>query len=257
LLAAAGEVVWRDAPDEPHRVLAGLPIRFYLMATPDPLLERALTAMGKRPRVELFNWRPGVWSVDGDEREAARAPRPYEKVKVENPYLVYLLGSLAEEDSFALTENNYFDFLAAFAGSLPRARTVADRDIPPDRDNWNAIDPAVRRALTEDSLVFLGFRLDDWAFRVLLRSIVLLKTGLRSQKGRSSIAVQIVPDEGNVGNPEATQAYLENYFQNTGFDGEVKVYWGTAQDFARDLRRQWLKRKADPSEWPTKNGRNP
>ena len=38
--------------------------------------------------------------------------------------------------------------------------------------NKDLIQPVVRRARTDSALLFLGFQLDDWDFRVLFRSIM-------------------------------------------------------------------------------------
>ena len=75
------------------------------------------------------------------------------------------------------------------------------------------------------ALLFLGFRIDDWNFRVLFRSIM-------SQEGRSRrhkyahIAGQILPEEGRFLEPERARSYLESYFQ----DADISIYWGSVED---------------------------
>jgi hypothetical protein len=100
--------------------------------------------------------------------------------------------------------------------------------------NKDLIPGVVRRALADTALLFLGFQLDDWDFRVLFRSIM-------SQEGRSRrskyahVAVQIAPEEGRILEPERARQYLERYFQGA----YISIYWGSAEDFVQELHRRW------------------
>ena len=66
-----------------------------------------------------------------------------------------------------LTEDDYFDFLIG---------VTANKDLIPK---------PVRRALADSALLFLGFQLDDWDFRVLFRSIAGQEGARRRQSVRA------------------------------------------------------------------------
>lgn len=93
----------------------------------------------------------------------------------------------------------------------------------------------MRRALADSALLFLGFRLDDWDFRVLFRSIMQREGGNR--RGRYlHIAAQINPEEERILEPAGARRYLEARFQST----DVNIFWGSVDDFRQALleRRQ-------------------
>jgi hypothetical protein len=80
-------------------------------------------------------------------------------------------------------------------------------------------------ALAGSSLLFVGYRLADWDFRVLHRGIVM--AGEQSLR-RLSVTVQLKASE-------AAQAYLGRYFEAMN----VRVYWGSAEDFMTELAARW------------------
>ena len=92
----------------------------------------------------------------------------------------------------------------------------------------------VRRALVDTALLFLGFQMDDWNFRILYRSIIS-REGSRRRKSYAHVAVQIDPEEGRILEPERARRYLETYFQ----DADINIYWGSVEDFARELNERW------------------
>ncbi len=146
-------------PADPHRVLAELPILVYLTVDPSTLLEKALVKAGKEPQVEFCRWRSRAeWPAAVYDAE----PKYYPTEK--RPLVFHLFGSLVKPesvfepgeylDSLVLTEDDYFDYLIGATS------------------NNALIPPVVRRMLTNSALLFLGFRLDEWDFRVLYRSII-------------------------------------------------------------------------------------
>jgi hypothetical protein len=205
---------------EPHRLLAGLPFRLYVTTNPDSLLAEALVAAGKRPEIEICRWNEDLALLSSiEDREPDY--RPDSKLR---PLLYHLFGRLdrpptpdADDfnplESLVLTEDDYFDFL-----------------IGATRNN-SLIPRVVRRALSDSGLLFLGFQLDDWNFRVLFRSIMGQPGGER-RKGYKHVAVQIDPEEGRVQEPERARRYLESYFRGADID----IYWGTVEDFFKELR---------------------
>ncbi|MEI2689141.1 MAG: SIR2 family protein [Anaerolineae bacterium] len=117
-----------------------------------------------------------------------------------------------------LTEDDYFDYLIGVTS------------------NNDLIPAAVRRALTDTALLFLGFNLDEWDFRVLFRSI-MQREG-RNRRGRyAHIAAQIDPEQGQILEPEGARRYLEAYFG----DADISIFWGRVDDFSAELADRWQK----------------
>jgi hypothetical protein len=116
-----------------------------------------------------------------------------------------------------LTEDHYFDFLIGVTR------------------NSDLIPPDVRRALADTALLFLGFHIDDWQFRVLFRSIISQQGS--SRRGRyPHIAVQIEPEEDRLLEPERARRFLESYY----FQGaNISLYWGNVEDFVGELLPRW------------------
>jgi len=202
----------KRASDEsdPYRVLASLPLPIYVSTNPDNLLCDALIEAGKQPVVELGRWNEDV------EFESIWDTEPDYKPSVDRPLVYHVFGQLRTRESLVLTEDDYFDFLL-------RVGTP----------QWRVPD-VVAAAWAKNALMFLGFQMDDWAFRVLFRTIM-------SQPGRSlgnkkpHIAVQIDPEEGSSLLPQRARKYLERYFG----EAHITMYWGSADRFMRELWAAW------------------
>jgi CHAT domain/SIR2-like domain len=204
---------------EPHKVLASLPFPLYISTNPDSLLADALREAGRSPQVELCRWRDDVeWPASiYDQPSSNYQPTP------DQPLVYHLFGSFQELDSIVLTEDNYFDYLIGV--------TRPGQDSPHP--------PVVLKAQTASALLFLGFRIEDWDFRVFFRS-------LRGREGRTlsqkynHVAVQIDPEETRMLDPERARRYLEQYFEGA----KISIYWGTVRDFIRELKDLWDRREA-------------
>lgn len=207
LIEAVGAHRRATNPVEPHKVLAELPVPIYITTNPDNLLEQALIEAGKEPQVALCPWNEYVEQFHSiyDEQPDYR-PTP------ERPLIYHLFGHLRDLDSVVLTEDDYFDYLIGLTG------------------NKELIPTAVRRALADSALLFLGFQMNDWNFRVLFRSL-MGQEGRRRRRRYAHVAVQIDPEEGRILEPERARHYLESYFQ----DADVSIYWGRVDDFVNEL----------------------
>jgi CHAT domain-containing protein/SIR2-like protein len=203
LLSVVGANRQARDPAEPHHVLAELGFPLYLTTNPDPLLATTLKATGREPRVALCPWNEYVEQSLADDATEPSA---------EQPLVYHLFGRFDEPDSLVLTEDDYFDYLIG---------VTSNKDLIPE---------AVRRALADTALLFLGFHMDDWSFRVLFRSIMRQEGGGRRRK-YAHVAVQIDPEEGRFLQPERARRYLESYFQTD----DIRIYWGSVEDFVRDL----------------------
>ena len=197
-------------PSDTHKVLAGLPFPIYITTTPDNLLVEALKETGKDPQVELCPWNEYVEQV-----ESLAVTQPDYRPTPEKPLVYYLFGRLNEPDSLVLTEDDYFDYLIG---------VTSNKDLIPS---------SVRRKLADTALLFLGFQLDDWNFRILYRSI-MGQEGRGRRSRYAHIAAQIDPEEGRILEPDGARKYLEQYFQ----DADISIFWGSADDFIAELHKR-------------------
>ncbi len=212
LVEAVGVKLRQDYPLEPHEALAQLPLPLFITTNLDVLLASALRGAGKDPQVVLCPWNEYIEQVESIyDREPDYFPTP------ERPLVYHLFGRIDEPDSIVLTEDDYFDFLIGVTG------------------NKDLIPTAVRRALADTALLFLGYQMDDWNFRVLFRSILSQQGGGRRDR-YAHIAAQIEPEEGRILEPERARRYLENYFSK---GADISLYWGSPEDFIKELISKW------------------
>jgi len=83
-------------------------------------------------------------------------------------------------------------------------------------------------------LLFIGYSLEDINFRALFQGFLSFVRSLGKYR-RPSIAVQIPPIISNKQQIKM-QNYLERYTLNM-FD--VRIYWGTTQEFLEELEKRW------------------
>ncbi|MGB7875219.1 MAG: CHAT domain-containing protein [Anaerolineales bacterium] len=196
-------------PDDSYKLLAQLPYRIYVTTNLNSLLESTLEEAGREPYVILAPWNPYT-------EEKMRTLDPNYEPDPQRPLVYHLFGRLAEPKSVVLTEDNYFDYLLGVS-----------------RNN-DLIPGYVRNALRNNSLLFIGFRMDEWNFRILFRSIVDKKTELMNEYVH--MAAQVEPEEGRIIDPEGARRYLEEYFKHVA---SINLYWGTAEEFVKELWNQW------------------
>jgi hypothetical protein len=211
LITAAGSQHREQDVAEPHRVLAQLPLSIYITTDSSNLLAEALVAAGKDPQVELCRW-----NEDVDLLPSIYDDEPNYRPDVQRPLVYHLFGRIQEPNSLVLTEDEYFDYLIG---------VTRDKDLIPG---------VVRRALADTALLFLGFQMDDWNFRVLFRSI-MSQEGRRRRSRYAHVAAQIDPEGGRIMEPERARHYLESYFQ----DADISIFWGSVEDFVRELLSRW------------------
>jgi hypothetical protein len=196
-------------PNEPHRVLADLPFPVYLTSNFDDWMYRALTEYKKRDaRLAICRWNRHI-------PEKAPSFDPEFAYSVANPLVYHFHGCTPWPESAVVTEDDYFEFLINISRDY---KSLAHR---------------VDRALG-GALLFLGYTLSDWDFLVLFR---LFANKLRDS-GNTHIAVQLEPSEtpGDQAEKAAKAVkYLDSYFGSA----QVKIYWGTCQEFCEDLRVRW------------------
>jgi hypothetical protein len=211
LLLELGKRRWASNTDEPHWVLAQAPFPIFVTTALDGLLTEALKAAGKDPREELFRWNDDEgWPPLLRETEPDYVPTP------EKPLVYHLFGHLGVDHSLVITEDDYFDYLIGAT------------------KNRDQIPHYVRAALAETALLFLGFEMDGWDFRVLFRSIMTQQVQRSRRMQIAHAGVQIDLIEGQILEIDRARRYLESYFE----DSNIHIYWGSVEDFSRELRQQ-------------------
>jgi WD40 repeat protein len=198
----------RENASEPHRILAELGASVYVTANFDPQLEWALEAHARTPQQVRTPWRY--------QRRPLGAAELAVKVPTARAPLVYhVFGAFGPEadDGLVLTESDYFDYLqTANAAQL----------IPAE----------VEGALVDNVLLFLGFRLTDWHFRLLLRLVMSLP-GREKLRDYCHVAVQLDPDMQTMADVEGAKAYLAEYL---GQQANINIFWGSSEGFLCALR---------------------
>lgn len=200
-------------PAEPHGLLARLPLPVYLTTNYDDFMARALRNAGKSPSSAICRWyRDAAAADDLFSTGQGFNPRP------EAPIVYHLHGSFQEPRSLVLTEEDYLEFLINLA--LDKANN--ERKLIP---------PSIFRALATRPLLFIGYSLQDWTFRVLFHGLLRMVSEVQ---WRRHVSVQLSPvDEAR--DPEAykrAKEYLTAYFDRRN----ISLYWGNANDFCTELR---------------------
>ncbi len=212
LVSVVGERFRDKREYDPYKILAHLPLPIYITTNPGDLMGDALREAGKEPKVILCPWNEYIEQRKSlFDCEADYFPTP------EEPLVYHLFGRLDEPDSLVITEDDYFDYLIG---------VTSNKDLIPS---------AVRRVLADSALLFLGFQMDEWNFRVLFRSILSQQGGGRRDR-YAHIAAQIEPEEGRILEPARARRYLEKYFAK---GADVSLFWGSAEDFLKELSARW------------------
>jgi hypothetical protein len=200
--------------DEPHRVLADMNLPVYVTTNYDDFMTRALVRHHREPNRILCQWNRAVKDYV-QQNPTILEKNPAYKPTVANPVVFHLHGYVPVAESLVLTEDDYMDFLVNIS-------------VDP-----NLIPAPISSALTGTSLLFIGYRISDWNFRVLLRSF---ERFMEPSLSRLNVAVMPLP-AGTEDAKQKMQDYLTKYYENI----DVRVYWGTAREFVKDLWDRWQK----------------
>jgi CHAT domain/SIR2-like domain len=199
---------------DPFQALADIPFPLYLTTHPMALLEHALERVDRAPHVGSCPWNEEL------AYQAKLEDMPAERPTAASPFVYHLFGRLGDPTSLVLTEDNYLDYLMGI---------TANRKLIPE---------FVVGQLAQSALLFLGFQLDEWDFRVLFR-LLMNQEGQERRKGFKHVAVQIDPEEGRTIEPDRARRYLESYFG----ENRIDIYWGRTDDFVRELHAAWMEQR--------------
>ena len=191
---------------EPHRVLAKLPFPIYITTNCDNYMMDALKVEQKDPKRMCCNWRDTTRPLD-------RVPN------VANPVVFHLYGHTEEPNSLILTEEHYMRFL-----------------INVSKNPEETIPSQIQGGLMGKSLLFLGYQVDDWDFRILLTFLDrFFESGLR---GHKHVSAQLTPFDENatLSQRERAQEHFNRYLAK---NFNVSIYWGTCEEFAKELLNRY------------------
>lgn len=202
-------------PAEPHSVLASLPLPVYLTTNYDHFLEAALQHHGKSAASEICRWNR---LLQEDDLLGSRFDDDGYRPTVAEPVVYHLHGDVSYRQSMVLTEDDYLAFLV----NLQR-----NRDLLP---------PVIRRALTASALLFVGYSLRDWTFRVIFHGMVL---GVEETVQTPGVAVQLPPDDWEL-------SFQTELLRRRN----IRAYWGTAAEFMAELGDRYRSHAGAPPRTP-------
>ncbi|MGH8905184.1 MAG: SIR2 family NAD-dependent protein deacylase [Egibacteraceae bacterium] len=199
--------------DDPHTLLAELPIPVFLTTNYDDFMAQALVRAGKRPHLATCPWNyEGGYDrklFDTDTRLDPQA---------DEPLVYHFHGRLQDPASLVLTEDDYLEFLV----NITADRAMDDRRLVPLAILW---------ALTSCPILFIGYDFNDWTCRVLFHG--LLRSFLEINP-RRHVAVQPLPpvNKSDVDAQNSSMRYITRYLESR----RISVFWGTVAEFCTELR---------------------
>ena len=201
--------------DDPLKILAKLKLPIYVTTSCFDFLERAIIADNRTPRTQICFWsgEPTKFIDESHKIDQKFEPTP------EQPLVYHINGLEAYPQSMVLSEADYLDFLTKISQDASQERPL----LP-----WY-----LRKALTQSSLLLLGYRLRDWDFQTLFRGII---NSTPPSLRQFSLAIQLDPKvRKEIISADQMREYLEKYFSFSNFT----VVWGTSQEFIETLWEAW------------------
>ena len=173
----------------------------YLTTNYDRFMTRALETVVPEVATAVCRWN---YETRLAEQALAVVPTP------ERPLVYHLHGVATNLASMLLTEDDYVDFLMEAQADLAQV-----------------VPCPIQEALGTTSLLFVGYGLNDWNFRVLLRSVM---RKINKSSKRMNLSVQLPPGDESIAldRRDEAEAFLCDYLGTE----QVTVYWG-------DARRSW------------------
>ncbi|HLO33687.1 MAG TPA: SIR2 family protein [Anaerolineales bacterium] len=195
------------------RLLARFPLPIFITTSCSDFLERALEAEGKKPHTQICFWSGIISGAKAEHRiDIDFIP------SITTPLVYHLYGLEDYPQTLVLSEDDYINFLIS---------------ITEDTNMLNPVVPlSLRRALGESHLLLLGYRLQDWDFRVLFRYILKFRRDEFSPRG---MLIQLKPGKKDIENTEKSIEYLKHYFERKKFD----IVWNNSESFIQKLWNDW------------------
>ena len=194
--------------NEIHHLLAELKLPLYMTTNCDSFMTEALRATGA---ANVRRAGPRWEQVQAGTPQYTLDPEPSR----ENPVVFHLNGyddDPTQAHQMVLSEDDYLSHFVRL-----------------NRDHNYILPMDVVGRLGESSFLFLGYSLNDWEFRVVLQGLVAALN--RPKKVNVGVQLEEGPDQ----DPEKVLQYLGDYMDQYN----IKIYWGTPQQFATELYSEW------------------
>jgi len=201
--------------EEPHRVLAELPIDTYVTTNWDGLMTAALQWAKRSPKVSTARWT----TSQHETREYATI-----KGQPNSPLVFNLFGN--DIESAVLTEDDHLDFLKNMS-----------------KEDWR-FPKFLKEDLTKSMLVFLGFDFRELDFKVMFRTIIA-QLRLLGGDGRDRIAVIQIRRESSLLEQKARDRALQAFVEREAGKLSLKVFDGTVREFLAEVRLHWRQERGE------------
>lgn len=197
--------------NEPHGLLASLPLPLYLTTNYDSFMTKALHWHQRPGSPAICRWHP---EIPGDP------PQPALNPQVGAPLVFHLHGATSKPASMVLTDDDYLNFMLTLA-------------LDEGFDGRRVIPSSILPALATMPLLFIGYSLQDWTFRLLFHGFRRLLSGFNQRRHVSIQLMEPLSDDTEATRTRATE-YLVQYFDHRN----ISVYWGDAGSFCTELRKR-------------------
>jgi hypothetical protein len=198
-----------QAPEN-YRILANLGQLRYITTNYDGFMERALKSVDRAPIVETCRWSDQLWDTLG--------AYPDLTPNLENPILFHLHGTLKQDLSILVSEDDYIDFTVTMA--IRGSHEISQSAL------WSQI----RLALGYTTVLFIGYSLEDWNFRVMLKYLIK-QQGIITDPTSHGLSIQLSPAALSTENQATAEDFLKEYLRMSN----INVYWMEAAQFLREL----------------------
>jgi hypothetical protein len=131
------------APSPMLMALARLDFPLVITTNYDCLFERALQAVGKQPRVAVYNPEPAVPTTD------------FRDATPDSPVVYKLHGDIARRESLVVTDEDYIQFVLRMS----------------DKEPYDPVPLSLKFFLTGWTTLFVGYSLMDYNLRLLFKTL--------------------------------------------------------------------------------------
>jgi hypothetical protein len=191
---------------EIHHQLADLELPLYITTNADNFMTLALQAKTGKARREVVPWRA----------VSMQRPDLNPPASSGDPVVLHLFGTDDDLLSMVLTEDDHLDYMARMS-----------------HDYEYFLPASVNARLAQTTLLFLGYRLEDLDFKIIMRGLL---THLNLQAWNMlHVAVQLEVSQRD----EAKETEMIGYFQRYFANARIEIYWGNTHQFMSDLWARW------------------
>ena len=218
--------------DDTHVVLADLRSPVYLTTNYDDFMFQAIQARAsangvKDPKRDFCRWSDKLFETRN--KWVSPFDSGFQPTRSE-PIVYHLHGHAEVPDSIVVSEDDYTDFIVNTSAEL-----IVGKGGKAKRER---VPGAIRDALCNNQLLFVGYRLADQNLHVLLR-MVTLKLGIK----KLNLAIQLSPSLADT-DPKLVPMILKYLEDRYEWSLKLQVYWGDAREFAAELRKHMVERSS-------------